>query len=107
MKWFFLPFPSYCVTEGLVFAATLPYMYEIREEFIFLGNDVKQVNNDVYALENLPSNMIAMGVMAVLSIIFLFLVESDIFQCCSKCSCFRQPQPKTDLEYDDDVLEEH
>ena len=52
-------------------------------------------------------NLIAMACAAVLGIIFLFIVEADIFRCCSRLSFYKVPQPQKNLEYDDDVLKEH
>ena len=68
---------------------------------------MKLLNPDLLALENISGNIIAMACVAVLGIIFLFIVEADIFTCCSRLSFYKVPQPQMNLEYDDDVLKEH
>ena len=62
---------------------------------------------DLLALENISGNIIAMACVAVLGILFLLIVEADIFRCCSRLSFYKVPQPQKDLDYDDDVLKEH
>ena len=44
---------------------------------------------------------------AILYMLLLILIEADIFQCCAKFSCKSLPEPKHDLDLDEDVVSEH
>ena len=54
-------------------------------------------DSDVFALENMTANMISMASIALLCVILLLIVESDIFKCCSRLSFFRLPTARTDI----------
>ena len=64
------------------------------------------INPDLYAFANLTGNYTLMILAAVVYTLLLILIEADIFQCCSKFSCKRIPEPVHDLDLDDDVIEE-
>ena len=44
--------------------------------------------------------------MAILCTALLVVIEADIFQSCSKFSVFSVPEPRDDMDLDDDVLAE-
>ena len=69
--------------------------------------DLEPINTDIYAFANLTGDYTMMLVMAVFCTLLLFLIEADIFQSCAKFSFYANPEPRDDLDLDDDVIEEN
>lgn len=44
--------------------------------------------------------------MAIFCTLLLIIIEADIFQSCAKFSVFSVPEPREDMDLDDDVLAE-
>ena len=108
MRWWFVPFPSYCVTQSLVIEATLTYMILLKTSLKASGDFNGSIpDSDIFALGNMSSLMIALACIAVLCTLLIMILESDIFKCCNRASCFKLPAARTDIKFDDDVLKEH
>lgn len=106
MRWWFTPIPTFCIGEGIIFSSTVTLLNISRNGLIAAGFDVNTVNTNVYALTNLSGNYIIMLVTAVVCVLLLCVIEADIFQNCSKFSVQKVPEPRTDLDLDEDVLAE-
>ena len=82
MRYCFLWLPSFCVTQGLVYASSLEFLEDVSNN----------VNSDLYRFENLPLNMYSMAFMAVFSTIILIIFESGCCNCCAGRSMFSVPK---------------
>mgnify|MGYP000927904105 CR=1 len=108
LRWWFTPIPTFCIGEGIVFASTYQLLDVTRNGYIVRNpdEDIKPINTDVYALENLGGNYLIMVVTGLVGVILLVFIEADIFQCCSNFSLQRVPAERHDLDLDEDVLAE-
>ena len=106
MKWWFTPVPTFCIGQGIVFSSSYTLINIARNGLIAAGYDVQPINTDVYALENLGGLYIIMVCMAIFCTLLLIVIEADIFQSCAKFSVFSVPEPREDMDLDDDVLAE-
>ena len=68
---------------------------------------MQPIDTNIYSFENLGFNFFMMLLTAFLYMLLLILIEADIFQCCAKFSCKSLPEPKHDLDLDEDVVSEH
>ena len=94
LRYAFTVVPTYCVGHGLIVSATATSLSELRGAYISDGADLPAFSEDVYALENLGADILMMALVAAFCTLVLFLLEADIFQCCSRCSVFSQPPPR-------------
>ena len=62
--------------------------------------------DDFWKFDGLLGNMIIMLIVAFLSTLIVVLSETGVFQKCTDCSCKRIPAPRSDIDFDDDVLTE-
>lgn len=106
MRWWFTPIPTFCVGEGIVFSSTYQLLATTRAALIARGKDVKPINQDVYALENLGGNYLILVATGVVGVLLLVVIEADIFQRCANFSVYRMPEERHDLDLDEDVIAE-
>lgn len=109
MRWWFTFVPTYCVGHGIVWSATWEAINTIRDAVIKGENkyNLDPINPDIYAFANISGDYFMMLFMAVFCTCLLVLIEADIFQSCSKFSVYANPEPREDLDLDDDVEDEH
>ena len=106
MRWWFTPIPTFCIGEGIIFSSTVTLLNISRNGLIAAGFDVNTVDTNVYALTNLTGNYIIMTITAIVCVLLLCVIEADIFQKCSKFSVQAIPEPRNNLDLDDDVIAE-
>ena len=79
MRWWFTPFPTFCVGQGIVFSSTVGLLEISRNGLIAAGYDVKPLNGDIYAMANLSGNYTIMVCTGIVCTLLLILIEADIF----------------------------
>ena len=99
LRYAFTIVPTYCVGHGLIAGATAESLSSLRDGYIgsetLKGEEtLPELSSDAYALVNVGGDILMMLVIAAFCTLVLFLVEADIFQCCSRCSIFSQPPPR-------------
>ena len=50
--------------------------------------------------------MVIMLIVSFVTALIVFFAEAGVCQKCSECSCRKVPPPRTDIDFDDDVLAE-
>lgn len=107
MRWWLVWIPSFCVGQGIVWSETYKGLIIARRGIdavpIF---DVNQPNPDLYAMANLGGNFVIMAGTGVFCTLLLFILEADIFQKCTSCTCRKKPEPVDDIKHDPDVAKE-
>ena len=109
MRWWFTFIPTYCVGHGIVWSSTWELLNVSRNGLINLNNNkygLSPINPDIYAFANLTGDYTIMLAMGVFCTALLFIIEADIFQCCAKFSVYSNPEPRDDLDLDEDVIAE-
>ena len=99
LRYAFTIVPTYCVGHGLIAGAISSSLSQLRgayiaEETLKGEETLPEISSDAYALENVGGDILMMLVIAAFCTLVLFVVEADIFQCCSRCSIFSQPPPR-------------
>ena len=79
MRWWFTPFPTFCVGQGIVLSSTIELLEVSRNGLIAAHYDVEPLNGDLYALENLTGSYIIMICTGIVCTLLLILIEADIF----------------------------
>jgi len=114
MRWWFTFIPTFCVGQGIMFSSTYEATSMVRLAYLYARNDngtlkypdLKPINTNVYAMENLGGNYTIMICSAIFYCLLLVFIEADIFQSCSKYTYKKVPEPVQDLDLDDDVVAE-
>jgi len=108
MRWWFVMIPTYCVGEGIIFASAVELLEISRKGIQTLKPDLdlKSIDPDVYAFENLTGNYVFMILTGIFCAALLVIIEADIFQKCANFSFESLPSPRDDLDMDDDVIAE-
>ena len=86
MRWWFTPWPTYCVGEGIIFSSSIDLLVISRDGIRVNHPELKEINKDIYAFENLTGNYVIMVLVGIVGTLLLIIIEADIFQCCSKFS---------------------
>jgi len=110
MRWWFCFIPTYCIGHGIVWSSTWEFATQARDGYISIDDnkyDLEPLDTDVWAFQNLTGDVVLMIIVALVSTGLLILIEADIFQSCAKFSMYSNPEPRDDLDLDDDVIEEH
>ena len=105
LRWVFCVIPSFCVTHGLVFSSTGSILVETRKNSAD-GTGRPEIPENIWAWFNLKGDAAALVGHFVVGLLIIFLIECDIFACCSKITCRSVPAENQDLELDDDVVAE-
>ena len=105
MRWWFTPIPTYCIGHGIVWSSTWNLLNISRNGLIATGKypDLVPINDNIYAFANLTGDYTIMIITGIVCSLLLVLIEADLFQCCAKFSVKRIPEPKHDLDFDEDV----
>lgn len=88
--------PSYCVTHGIIFSSSSSLIVQAQPDF----------NTDLWAWTNLKGDAACLVAHFFFGILFLTIVETDVFSCLAKITVWPIPTQKTDLVLDDDVIAE-
>jgi len=86
MRWWFTPWPTYCVGEGIIFSSSIDLLVISREGIRVKHPELKPIDKDIYAFENLTGNYVIMFIVGIVGTLLLIIIEADIFQCCQKFS---------------------
>jgi len=104
-----LVIPSFCVTHAFINSNELPQLVDARTQAI-TGDypDLPPWSSDPWAWENLKADVVALVAHFILNLIIIAIIESPIFERCKDCACCESAEPRddTNLEMDDDVLDE-
>lgn len=110
MRWWFTPIPTYCIGHGIVWSSTWELLNISRNGLIaspkYQDDNLSPINDNIYAFANLTGDYTMMAVMGIFCSLLLILIEADLFQCCARFSIKRVPEPRHDLDLDDDVENE-
>lgn len=96
LRWWFCLVPSYCVTHGIIFSSSSSLIVQAQPNF----------NTDIWAWTNLKGDAACLVAHFFFGILFLIVVETDIFACLSKLTVWGIPAENTGLLLDEDVLAE-
>lgn len=96
LRWWFCLVPSYCVTHGIIFSSSSDLLIQAQPDF----------PQELWAFENLLGDAVCLVGHFVFGILFLLLVETDIFACLQKLTVWGIPEPNTALQLDEDVIAE-
>ena len=96
LRWWFCLIPCYCVTHGIIISSSVELITQAQPSY----------PSNLWAFENLLGDACFLVAHFVFGIIFLVIVETDIFACIGKLTIRSIPAPKEDLELDEDVLAE-
>lgn len=86
MRWWFTPWPTYCVGEGIIFSSSIDLLVISRDGIRVKHPELKPIDKDIYAFENLTGNYVIMFIVGIVGTLLLIIIEADIFQCCMKFS---------------------
>lgn len=106
-----LIFPSFCVTHAILLARDGYVLFEDRAQQIGTNGkgdypDLTPWSDDLWDMQNLKSDMIALVTHIVFGILFLALIESPLMDCCYRMECCKQVIPRDEMDMDEDVAEE-
>jgi ABC-type multidrug transport system fused ATPase/permease subunit len=105
LRWVFCVIPSYCVTHGLIFSSTGKILVDTRKNSPD-GTGRPEIPSDIWAWFNLKGDAVALVGHFVIGMLIIFLIECDVFACCSKLTCRAVPPENEDMELDEDVAAE-
>ena len=108
VRWMCIFFPSGCVGEGITFSQNYIELAASRIAANAKDRtpDVREINTNVYAFENLGVNYTVMGGYAVVGLLALWVIESGVLRFCYKFRIRFAPDSTRDFELDDDVVAE-
>jgi hypothetical protein len=99
LVWVFKIIPTYCLTNSILYQSLKARLIQIRPELNIPDLDINAIGGDI----------LIMFVHGIFWTFVLILIEAGAFNCFSRCfnrMLGRNVRPKTELNQDDDVLEE-
>lgn len=84
LRWCFCVIPCYCVTHGIIISSSLDLLTAAQPSY----------PQNLWAFKNLLGDACALGAHFVFGIIFLVIVETDIFACIGKWTIRATPARK-------------
>ena len=99
LVWVFKIIPTYCLTDSILYQSLKGTLIQIRPELNKPDLDINAIGGDI----------LIMFMHGIFWTLVLIIIEAGAFNCFSRCfnrMLGRNVRPKTELNQDDDVLEE-
>ena len=71
MRWWFTPWPTYCVGEGIIFSSSIDLLVISRDGIRVKHPELKPIDKDIYAFENLTGNYVIMFIVGIVGTLLL------------------------------------
>lgn len=96
LRWWCCLVPSYCVTHAIIWSSSSKLILSAQPN----------LNPNLWAWANLGGDAACLVAWFLIGLLFLLVVESDIFSFLRKLTMWPIPPPKEDLVLEDDVFAE-
>lgn len=106
LRWIFTLLPTFDVCYSIILSTSAESLKLVRQVAIDSGKDLKPYNSDLWAWSNLLGNAIMMLVVGIVCLLLLILFESNLCVGLKNLTLRGLPEPKDDLDLDEDVIAE-
>lgn len=96
LRWWFCLSPAYCVVHGIIFSSSSAFIYAVQPDY----------PQGLWAWWNLGGDAAFLVFHFIFGLLFLMVVETDIFAFLQKLTVWSIPHPNEALALDEDVLAE-